>query len=269
MENPNFESPIREAAPPFNLNSVTHQRLAFPIDGSPIKMASCSVKPLFQDPSTPANGTCFLSELFTIFGSCNGLLCLCKRGLEVIQLWNPSMRIASKEVPLFGRCRYNSDSGFGYDHLNDKYKLFLTTKYGNKTVTRILTFGTNGKANTWKTYCDVLFPDGVGDNIGNPRLFVLNNCLTVSLFDSKKDIWVLWQMKEYGVQDSWTRLMVIPHIVQEDGVLLIKTRSRLALYNPNDGRWDFPMIRISVVMTIYTLIMKVCLILATDIDASS
>ena len=65
----------------------------------------------------------------------------------------------------------------------------------------------------------------------------------------------MWLMKEYGVPNSWTKLVTIPYIklgicrwshlfvplcISENGVLLLKTTSsKLVIYNLNDGRMDY------------------------------
>nr|KYP49791.1 F-box/kelch-repeat protein At3g23880 family [Cajanus cajan] len=301
-------------------SDLTHQRLLSPMVTDPFKMTSCCVESLFQDPSTPAESTCFMmSDEFSILGTCHGLLCLFNIRLRSIQLWNPAIRIASKSflTRLSNPREYVTHRGFGYDHVNHKYKLFLTLN-DQKTVTKVYTFGANSNSKSWKviqnfpccptksqghfvtgtgtlnwfakakndersvivsfdlvteSYGEVLLPAGESDIVCIPELVILRNCLCVSFFDSKN--WVLWQMKEYGVQDSWTKLMTVPHFVQgvctwdkltmsphyehdplrwfhsiiplcisEDGVILIKTAfSKLVLYDPNVGRWDFPVIR--------------------------
>ncbi|KAL2333126.1 hypothetical protein Fmac_014339 [Flemingia macrophylla] len=306
--------------------NMTHQQLICPILGEPFKMASCSVEHIFRYPPTPFNVTCFdMGDKFHILGSCHGLLWLFSVGLRYMKLCNLTMgTITSKTFPS-PILRYSATfRGFGYDHLNDKYKLFLvvdseteTSAFGTnaeenpRKMTNIFTFGTNAKASSWKviqdfpcdadaasdfygkfvsgtgtlnwlvekkesdvilsfdlaseTYGEVLLPDGVGNMITIPQLVILSNCLGVSFFDSEKDHLVLWQMKEYGVQHSWTRLMVIPYFrltlsphhedynlnwfdfvvplcISEDGVLMLKTKSKLVLYNPHDGSWDLPII---------------------------
>ena len=66
-------------------------------------------------------------------------------------------------------------------------------------------------------------------------------------------------MKEYGVRDSWTKLLMTPHIsifrtqylyplfetlrISENGVVLLRTRTNLLLYNSNDGWLVYPRIR--------------------------
>nr|KYP46244.1 F-box/kelch-repeat protein At3g06240 family [Cajanus cajan] len=109
-----------------------------------------------------------------------------------------------------------------------------------------------------ETYGEVFLPGGDADHVSIPELVFLSNCLLcISFFDSKKDHWAVWQMKEYGVLDSWTKVMSIPHFnqgvcnwngftitphslvplcISEDGIILFRTTfSKWVVYNPNDG----------------------------------
>nr|XP_025683205.2 F-box/kelch-repeat protein At3g23880-like [Arachis hypogaea] len=82
-----------------------------------------------------------------IIGSCNGLLCL--HDNERAMLWNPCTGFTSQPLEI-GRIFYVC--GFGYDHVNDKYKLFLIEeKKSGGSVTRIFTFGPKS---TWRTIQD-------------------------------------------------------------------------------------------------------------------
>ncbi|TKY51463.1 F-box/kelch-repeat protein [Spatholobus suberectus] len=289
--------------------NMAHQHLVSPIFGNS-KMVSDSVQSLFRNPpSTPAEGHCFkMNDNYCILGSCNGLLCLCHFHQRYVTLWNPSIRLTSKRLST-GLVRPGASiihNGFGYDHVNDTYKLVVAVEDHHETVTKVYSFG----ANSWKmiqnfpcrptrglgkfvsgtlnwiakrgvadddrwvilsldlgteTYGEVLLPDGDGDNICIPVLAVLVlSC--VSFFDSKKAHWVVWLMKEYGLQDSWTKLMTIPLFIEgdptwnnlitfplkwfhslnplcisENGVVILEANlSQVVLYNLNDGRLDYP-----------------------------
>ncbi|MED6219154.1 hypothetical protein PIB30_033174 [Stylosanthes scabra] len=91
-------------------------------------------------------------------------------------------------------------------------------------------------------------------------LCVLRECLCVCYGSSHQisQHWILWQMKEYGNPQSWTKLATIPfnygnfarslnkpHIISESDVLLliIYPGIKVVLYNLNDGSLgDFPAI---------------------------
>jgi F-box interacting protein len=61
-----------------------------------------------------------------------------------------------------------------------------------------------------ETYKQLLLPQGF-DKVPfvQPNLNVLKGCLCFSHDSNKTEEFVLWQMKEYGVQESWTRLFKI------------------------------------------------------------
>ncbi|TKY68494.1 F-box/kelch-repeat protein [Spatholobus suberectus] len=289
--------------------NMTHQRLLSPIAFNPFKIVSFTAQSLFQNPSTPAKARCFRMRRWNqLLGSCDGLLCMFDVYKGGVRLWNPSTRLKSKRLSISGSSNVLiTYRGFGYDHVNDKYKLLVVLEDlgQSQTVTKICTFGANswtvlqnfpcqptgwpgrfvsGTLNwiakrgasddQWvilsldlgtETYGEVLLPNGDGHKICNPVLGVLHNCLSVCFFDSEKAHWAVWLMKEYGVQESWTKLTTIPHVVEdietelvmipedqrgickwnhsldplcisEDGVVLVRANSsKLVLYNSNDG----------------------------------
>ncbi|XP_045802997.1 F-box/kelch-repeat protein At3g23880-like [Trifolium pratense] len=62
-----------------------------------------------------------------------------------------------------------------------------------------------------ETYAEILLPQHDCENFCNPVLYVSsNNCICVSFDHPMKTHWVVWIMKEYGVVESWTKLMIIP-----------------------------------------------------------
>jgi F-box interacting protein len=187
--------------------------------------------------------------------------------------------------------------GFGYDQVNDRYKVLAVVQncYNlNETNTIIYTFaeknwravqkfpcdplcdcGDNnmrvgkflsGTLN-WivnkevivpfdlekKTYGQILLPQYNGCN---PVLYLSSNRICVS-FDHPKNIIVVWMMKEYGVVEFWTKLMIInqdkliskiPHSRLSDALFILEHRvlflrpvqSRLIMYNlDNDGGLDY------------------------------
>ncbi|KEH43630.1 putative F-box associated interaction domain-containing protein [Medicago truncatula] len=94
----------------------------------------------------------------TIPKTCNGLLCLFHFNQFCVSLWNPSINLKSKRSPAIVSRHDNIVRylGFGYDQLNDNYKVVVGVSSLNdytKTVTKIYTFGEN----SWKTLHN--FPD--------------------------------------------------------------------------------------------------------------
>ncbi|MED6170301.1 hypothetical protein PIB30_029685 [Stylosanthes scabra] len=137
---------------------------------------------------------------YRIIGSCNGLLCL----LEVegantrknrAMLWNPCTGIASRSLEIGG---FISLCGFGYDHVNDKYKLVGMVKQKPeqkhpRSATIIYTFCPNPLRRTIQVYPpgsryvgdEGVFVPGTG-NLNWIRLHGTMNCLVVS-FDLVKE----------------------------------------------------------------------------------
>jgi F-box interacting protein len=260
----------------------------------------------FKESLEPTKAVEFdLEHSFTIFGSCNGLLCLFDRVHGCFRLWNPSIRLISKKSPTLDCYEYNqcitTYRGFGYDHVSDKYKvlvgLYSFTNGIGKSMTKIYTFGENslktipnfpcpdlgwdgkfvsGTLN-WvilkmgvssnqnviisfdlekEIYKEFLLPEHDGVHDCNLTLCVSNNYLYVC-FDENKTHLILWLIKIYGVAESWTRLMMIPHeqlwnrvhhspqliepvLIFENRIVLIRTEEKFVLYNLNNGRVDSP-----------------------------
>ncbi|KAK1440052.1 hypothetical protein QVD17_05877 [Tagetes erecta] len=72
---------------------------------------------------------------FTIFGSCNGIICVYEHGKN-INLWNPSIR-RNVTIPLHdGRCLGQwEECGFGFDTTIDDYKILRITQKGSFVYT--------------------------------------------------------------------------------------------------------------------------------------
>ncbi|KAL2324674.1 hypothetical protein Fmac_023732 [Flemingia macrophylla] len=281
--------------------NMTHHRLVSSNPTEPPQIISFSVQSLFQNPPTgvePQNLR--MSLKYHIVGSCNGLLCLFEIYQGYFKLWNPSTGLKSERLSIgvFPDVIITYH-GFGYDHVNHKYKVLAVVENAHETLTKIYSFGSNASTviqafpcdptrmqgkfvsgtlnwiaeqgasdDQWlilsldmvsETYSEILLPDEDEEKIYTPVLHVLRNCLCVCFFESKSAHWILWLMKDYGVQNSWTKLMMVPHVgreisagyhlfeplcIAENGVVLLKTTSaNLVLFDPNDGRLNYLRIR--------------------------
>ncbi|CAJ2661716.1 unnamed protein product [Trifolium pratense] len=139
--------------------TITHQRLfSSLLINEHCKIVSFPMKPLFENPSEHANTVKFRMEhRFRILGSCNGLLCLFDLNQGYVKLWNPCIRFESKKSPIidcYDKYMLITYHGFGYDHVNDKYKVLVRVRRGRSRfieyVTKMYTFGEN----SWTTIHD-------------------------------------------------------------------------------------------------------------------
>ncbi|MED6219153.1 hypothetical protein PIB30_033173 [Stylosanthes scabra] len=191
-------------------------------------------------------------------------------------LWNPCTGFTFQSQQI--RC-YANFCGFGYDHLSDTYKFCGIPRKleppGFENNARIYTFEPNS---SWKriddipidedlsradnqkgTYGHFALPDRDSEHYnpwGYTTLCVLRDCLCVCYgwYERSQQHWILWQMKEYGVAQTWTKLAMIPsyyvcplkrpYILASDVLLLIIYPGiKVVLYNLNDGSLgDFPVI---------------------------
>ncbi|CAK8573317.1 unnamed protein product [Lathyrus sativus] len=134
--------------------SLTNQKLVFFVAKEPNKMVSYPLKQLLENSSIPVkpDSVRYMKiHKYCIIGSCNGLLCLYYKCQRRVRLYNPSIRFQSKKSPQAVSHDWRiKQFGFGYDHVNDKYKLLVIAQNRDdlsQSLTKIYTFGEN----LWKT----------------------------------------------------------------------------------------------------------------------
>jgi F-box interacting protein len=105
-----------------------------------------------------------------------------------------------------------------------------------------------------ETYREVLPPDYEKEECSTPSLCVLKGCLCMN-YDYKKSDFVVWLMKDYGVRESWIKLLTIPYLpnpedfsysgpycISENGEVLLMFEFDLILYDPRDNSFRYPRI---------------------------
>ncbi|XP_057733720.1 F-box/kelch-repeat protein At3g23880-like [Arachis stenosperma] len=103
-----------------------------------------SLRSLIENSSKPTEVVLFEERRnYMVIGSCNGLLCLLfDVGFNTcVRLWNPCTGLLTTLSVECGN--FLSVRGFGYDHVNDKYKFVVIVKHTGKYTTRIYTFCRN------------------------------------------------------------------------------------------------------------------------------
>ncbi|QHN75874.1 hypothetical protein HN51_053519 [Arachis hypogaea] len=104
-----------------------------------------SLRSLIENSSKPTEVVLFKERRnYKVIGSCNGLLCLLFNDVGIntcVRLWNPCTGLLT--APSVECGNFLSVRGFGYDHVNDKYKLVVIVKHTGKYTTRIYTFCRN------------------------------------------------------------------------------------------------------------------------------
>ncbi|XP_016174118.1 F-box/kelch-repeat protein At3g23880-like [Arachis ipaensis] len=210
--------------------------------------------------------------------------------LGSIRLWNPCTRSASDWLKI--RAIDGDMYGFGYDHVHDNYKfLECCWRYGHKIHTfgsnysttivqdppsyhpklRIGTFvyGTlnwaaQARSNSleWvilsfdlasENFAPLSLPDiNNRDEYYDPAVGVLRDRLCVCLKENYGG-WILWVMEEYGVQESWTKLLTLfsnehvyppifysfkaMYMTEKDDVLAVSSQFfKLVIIKANDVR---------------------------------
>nr|ABN08680.1 F-box protein interaction domain [Medicago truncatula] len=125
-----------------------------------------------------------------------------------LRFWNPATRTISKKL---GSCRVDglvhySNLKFGYDSSTDIYKVVYFLP--ETTNVRIFNLGDNVWRNiqnspvTSRGFQEMPFVI--------PNLSVLKDCLCFC-HDFKQTRFVIWQMKEFRVEESWTQFLKISY----------------------------------------------------------
>ncbi|QHN76075.1 F-box/kelch-repeat protein [Arachis hypogaea] len=216
-----------------------------------------------------------MDDCVKILGSCNGFLCLNNHPRNTdfkVRLLNPCTGLASEWLTPFAvlpeYTPLERDGTFvtGTGTLNwvaTKIASFITYPVHQTTIV-VLSFNFGNES-----YGQIALPnvDEGGMIHYEPVLLTLRNSLCVC-HGYKNSVWDLWMMKEYGNEDSWTRMLVSSHDeeiihhyalgnsirplhMMENDLLLVLVRppayrkySQLAVYNPaNKGdRLGYPVI---------------------------
>ncbi|KAK7303216.1 hypothetical protein RJT34_14118 [Clitoria ternatea] len=105
-----------------------------------------------------------------------------------------------------------------------------------------------------ETYREVLPPYYEKEDCSTPTLGVLRGSLCMN-YDYRKTHFVVWMMKDYGVRESWVKLVTIPYLpnpedfsysgpyyISENGEVLLMFEFDLILYDPRDNSFKYPRI---------------------------
>jgi len=150
ISDPQFAKTHQKAstANPLLVTSVIHS--------GKCEIISYPVKPPLENLSTPVESISIFGTRheYHIIDSFNGLLCLYDVSQYNFTLWNPSINLKSETSPtnVLSDYEFMTYHGFGYDHVNDKYKVLVVMRNPavvdhREIVTRIYTFGEN----SWRT----------------------------------------------------------------------------------------------------------------------
>ncbi|GKU97502.1 hypothetical protein SLEP1_g10644 [Rubroshorea leprosula] len=172
----------------------------------------------------------FILDSMTLRGSSNGLVCLADQGNVII--CNLSTRVFHnvKLLPEYTTDKFwfSYGYGFGYDSINDDYKVVRVDRRRYEEISDqaypmqirysflVLSTGRIGRTIKIKPFLVFAF-DLATEEFGKidlpvktdrpPAMGVLGGCLTLtcSCIDVEYDI-ESWVMKDYMVQESWTKL---------------------------------------------------------------
>ncbi|KAI8556174.1 hypothetical protein RHMOL_Rhmol05G0231300 [Rhododendron molle] len=230
-------------------------------------------------------------------GSCNGLVCIMVPGY-IMYLWNPATRKSMELPLIKMRNNvFSHTCGIGYDDSVDDYKVVVILSAHVNTVIQKRVEVYTIRTDSWRrirdcshslkwtdsgifvsgalhwtswdsywiivsldlakeTYGEVLQPNYDRDCCLDYVLGVLSGCLCVlSQYADCADVWV---MKDYGIKESWTKLIVIPYLTPTDvaysaplcilknNEVLVGNRVHLVRYYLNDAKFSYPAIQNSI-----------------------
>ncbi|XP_027165964.1 F-box/kelch-repeat protein At3g23880-like [Coffea eugenioides] len=216
---------------------------------------NCSVQSLLQQPVTHATNVNYpvanTSSSISVVGSCNGLICIVVNG-EQIHIWNPSTTKSKtlNDSDFIREKHCYTIYGFGHDEMNDDYNVVAIINplivWGKYVEGKLHWPGFSGKQDravvsfdlAQAKYGELKLPIN-GDGASFPLLGVLGRCLCV-MYEYQWSSVDLWVMKEYGVMESWIKMLTFPsfgirgHVplcISRNGEVLIQFESTLKLYN--------------------------------------
>ncbi|MFS7917732.1 putative F-box associated interaction domain-containing protein [Helianthus anomalus] len=206
--------------------SIKTDKLLVSSRGTYSSTSFCSLNldspPTVVELETPFDTTRFPDVL----GTCHGLVCLSDMSFDkFIVLWNPATR-KYKVIPT--PMVYPSGSSVlivvdqvGYDHVNDDYKVVRLIQTGVGVWLNSKVFVYSRKLNVWQSLeqrfpyhfslalCQGQVPHPECFNTGViTRLGVLGGCLCVIHYRELRSVNV-WVMGEYGVKESWSKLVAL------------------------------------------------------------
>ncbi|KAM7277941.1 hypothetical protein ACFE04_005075 [Oxalis oulophora] len=245
-------------------------------------------------------------------GTCNGLLCLYSYGGDVALFNFATRERRKLPQVHYGLCHADyCVYGFGYDESNDDYVVArIVQKARSRTIDEVMLYSL--KANAWRKVTNVVIPfasydrrmgvyangklhfvlddetssmivgfdidfsnyrvvelpDGFGKGKSNLIMSLLNGCLCLYP-EGAKSVWV---MKEYGVKESWTKIISfgandakgfmcpVAYSFKGDKVLVQSTWQGLYWYDltnkcTEDVKMDFSLPQMSMcVVTVDTLV---------------
>ncbi|KAK6156411.1 hypothetical protein DH2020_010659 [Rehmannia glutinosa] len=263
-----------------NNASFTHHRIVF-LDSYPQTLRHASLRSLLNEPVIDTLAFDYpmytLDDPIRLVGCCDGLISILM-GQRQFFLWNPSTRTykALPDVDEGFKHPYVTQCGFGFDESNSDYKAVgkiysLKTnswktlmgldvdsfvEEGGKLVSGKLHWERKSDLNNriWDIVSFDLKSEvyGIVDQPNyregkyHPSLGVLGGCICV-LCDYKKICVDVWVMKEYGVRESWVKVLVVPYpcdhriarfstpfFIGSQGEILFMYGLSFAVYYPKD-----------------------------------
>ncbi|KAL8544493.1 hypothetical protein ACS0TY_004890 [Phlomoides rotata] len=238
-------------------------------------MVQCSLPSLFNEPFTDSIDYTDVqrAEMIYLVGCCNGLVCILL-DLTTFILWNPATK-KSMNLPHFDNNKLMHGSimkyGFGFDELNDDFKVFGSRHlYATDGTRHTIGKDYSLRSNSWTLYVNgklhwekhdkreivsfdlsshvsrvVELPSSYSDVRFRfmSSLGVHKGCLITHAFhpNTHFDIWV---MKEYGAKESWDKVTTVlyfddPHgysvAIAPNGDILLNYDSSFAIYNPKSN----------------------------------
>ncbi|KEH37760.1 F-box protein interaction domain protein [Medicago truncatula] len=178
---------------------------------------------------------------YDIFGSCNGLLCLFSVKEGYVTLLNPSIEWKSKISPTLDSYKYHkywiTYHGFGYDHVNDRYKvLAVACSVANgiiKNLTQIHTFGEN----SWTTIPNFPFPIGSVSCSGRYVSGTLNWVIVKTGVSPNRNVILSFDLAKETCKEV---LLPKPDGVNVcNGVLGVLSNCLCVCFVSNKTHWDF------------------------------
>ncbi|KAH7849844.1 hypothetical protein Vadar_023744 [Vaccinium darrowii] len=236
-----------------------------------------------------------MTRYIKIVGSCNGLVCIYFWDLvDTFYIWNPSTR-ETRALSAFEEKHSRGISfGFGYDPSNDDYKVVRVDSVGDRLEVEVYSL----RKDSWRRIGDfphiVL---GEGKVLNGSILWAATNPIinsfSITALDLSEETYMeipqpnyeseiehlfviasrgrlcivcedayyvdLWAMNEYGIKESWTKLVSMLYLPEQwpfqnpeplwclkDGVTLVNINGEFGIYDNIEQTFKFPLIHDAV-----------------------
>ncbi|KAK4280365.1 hypothetical protein QN277_011996 [Acacia crassicarpa] len=108
-----------------------------------------------------------------------------------------------------------------------------------------------------EVFGQMLLPENIGTDLISNSLWATEDSIVVSLFTTSM-VWSVWVMKQYGVYESWTKIITtdnhfpleVLHICKNNDMIIKRIDGKIVRYNPTTSMTSVPVLRESGIVCV-------------------